>query len=103
MKALQEVPHRAPTRCNGRVAARNRDDIKHKRMKIAEEALRAFTYRVFKSIGCPDGDAALATDVLVTADLRGVDSHGVARLRSEAHTSELQSLMRISYAVLCLK
>src|SRR3546814_8367734 len=28
--------------------------------------------------------------------------HG-ARLRSEEHTSELQSLMRISYAVFCLK
>src|SRR3546814_5840658 len=27
----------------------------------------------------------------------------VCRLRSEEHTSELQSLMRISYAVLCLK
>src|SRR3546814_5738638 len=26
-----------------------------------------------------------------------------ARLRSEEHTSEVQSLMRISYAVLCLK
>src|SRR3546814_6879617 len=28
---------------------------------------------------------------------------GDARLRSEEHTSELQSLMRISYAVFCLK
>src|SRR3546814_4083008 len=28
---------------------------------------------------------------------------GVRRLRSEEHTSELQSLMRISYAVFCLK
>src|SRR3546814_4143314 len=27
----------------------------------------------------------------------------VARLRSEEHTSELQSLMRISYAVFCLQ
>src|SRR3546814_7121569 len=27
----------------------------------------------------------------------------VTRLRSEEHTSELQSLMRISYAVFCLK
>src|SRR3546814_1319564 len=27
----------------------------------------------------------------------------VVRLRSEEHTSELQSLMRISYAVFCLK
>src|SRR3546814_10232685 len=29
--------------------------------------------------------------------------HGVAKTRSEEHTSELQSLMRISYAVFCLK
>src|SRR3546814_2560646 len=29
--------------------------------------------------------------------------HAVIRLRSEEHTSELQSLMRISYAVFCLK
>src|SRR3546814_5537546 len=28
---------------------------------------------------------------------------GVAQMRSEEHTSELQSLMRISYAVFCLK
>src|SRR3546814_3080083 len=28
---------------------------------------------------------------------------GIARVRSEEHTSELQSLMRISYAVFCLK
>src|SRR3546814_10285078 len=31
------------------------------------------------------------------------DSVGFPRDRSEEHTSELQSLMRISYAVLCLK
>src|SRR3546814_8152895 len=29
--------------------------------------------------------------------------HGVFPSRSEEHTSELQSLMRISYAVFCLK
>src|SRR3546814_2989539 len=29
--------------------------------------------------------------------------HGLAQNRSEEHTSELQSLMRISYAVFCLK
>src|SRR3546814_6706661 len=28
---------------------------------------------------------------------------GAAEIRSEEHTSELQSLMRISYAVFCLK
>src|SRR3546814_5838758 len=30
-------------------------------------------------------------------------SGAAARIRSEEHTSELQSLMRISYAVFCLK
>src|SRR3546814_7609562 len=37
-------------------------------------------------------------------DHRGVDiGPGRIRARSEEHTSELQSLMRISYAVFCLK
>src|SRR3546814_10751836 len=31
------------------------------------------------------------------------DDHDLNALRSEEHTSELQSLMRISYAVFCLK
>src|SRR3546814_1250013 len=34
---------------------------------------------------------------------RAEDPHRVVRGRSEEHTSELQSLMRISYAVFCLK
>ena len=42
--------------------------------------LFAFTKNVFLSIGCPEADAELATTVLLSADLRGVDSHGVARL-----------------------
>src|SRR3546814_6759278 len=33
----------------------------------------------------------------------GVKLHTVILVRSEEHTSELQSLMRISYAVFCLK
>lgn len=49
-------------------------------MIVSEQALRDFTVNVFKAIGCPDADAALAADVLLAADLRGVDSHGVARL-----------------------
>jgi LDH2 family malate/lactate/ureidoglycolate dehydrogenase len=45
-----------------------------------EEKLRAFTFDVFKKMGCSDEHALLATDVLVRSDLRGIDSHGVARL-----------------------
>lgn len=47
---------------------------------IAADQLRRFTEQIFLAIGCPDADARLAADVLVSADLRGVDSHGVARL-----------------------
>src|SRR3546814_7998056 len=34
---------------------------------------------------------------------RGLDDAAHGTLRSEEHTSELQSLMRITYAVFCLK
>src|SRR3546814_8065958 len=37
------------------------------------------------------------------ADRAGLVGIPVGRVRSEEHTSELQSLMRISYAVFCLK
>lgn len=47
---------------------------------FTETELRNFTYNVFKKIGCSDAHANLATDVLIKSDLRGIDSHGVARL-----------------------
>lgn len=47
---------------------------------FAYSDLLNFTKNVFLSLGCPESDAELAADVLLKADLRGVDSHGVARL-----------------------
>ena len=47
---------------------------------ITANDLRQFAISVFKSIGCNDVDSELASDVLLKADLRGIDSHGVARL-----------------------
>lgn len=44
------------------------------------ESLDQFTFNIFLAMGCPEKDARIATDVLLSADLRGVDSHGVARL-----------------------
>jgi len=44
------------------------------------QRLYDFTYTVFKKIGCSDSDARTATLVLLSADLRGIDSHGIARL-----------------------
>ena len=45
-------------------------------------ALKAFTTSVFLSMECSEADARKGADVLLAADLRGVDSHGVARLSS---------------------
>jgi LDH2 family malate/lactate/ureidoglycolate dehydrogenase len=44
------------------------------------KSLYEFVYQVFVAIGCSDTDAATATEGLLIADLRGIDSHGVARL-----------------------
>ena len=47
---------------------------------FSEERLRTFTQNVFLKMGCSETDAILAADVLLRSDLRGIDSHGVARL-----------------------
>jgi L-2-hydroxycarboxylate dehydrogenase (NAD+) len=39
-----------------------------------------FTKNILEKIGCSSKDADIATRVLLSADLRGIDSHGVARL-----------------------
>ncbi len=39
-----------------------------------------FTEAVLKKMGHSDTDATLAAKVLISADIRGVDSHGIARL-----------------------
>src|SRR3546814_5167709 len=52
-----------------------------------------------------DLEARASERVCIEACLFAVAPHGVeaSAIRSEEHTSELQSLMRISYAVFCLK
>src|SRR3546814_9698138 len=47
--------------------------------------------------------AAMGMVIIMRAGFRVVDIAGRIMPRSEEHTSELQSLMRISYAVFCLK
>src|SRR3546814_6795011 len=65
--------------------------------------LAAFTYAFFQS-QLTSGDKGLHCSVyrppLVPRDIPVLIQ---SFLRSEEHTSELQSLMRISYAVFCLK
>ena len=42
--------------------------------------LKEFTEQVFLKIGCDERAAATASDALISADRRGIDSHGIARL-----------------------
>jgi len=49
--------------------------------RVQAQPLKDFCVRVFQKVGVPEADARVTADVLVTADLRGIDSHGVARLR----------------------
>jgi L-2-hydroxycarboxylate dehydrogenase (NAD+) len=44
--------------------------------------LHEFCVRVFRHLGVPEDAARLSADVLSSADRRGIDSHGVARLRT---------------------
>lgn len=53
------------------------------------EQLHEFSARMFRHFGVPDDDARLAATVLQAADLRGIDSHGVARLHSYFDMLEL--------------
>jgi LDH2 family malate/lactate/ureidoglycolate dehydrogenase len=42
--------------------------------------LREFSARIFEHLKVPREDASLAAGVLAASDLRGIDSHGIARL-----------------------
>jgi len=46
------------------------------------ETMERFMVDVFKGVGVPEDDARVCADVLITADKRGIDSHGVGRLKT---------------------
>ena len=46
------------------------------------EDLKGFSARVFMHFGIAEADARQAADVLAQSDLRGIDSHGMARLHT---------------------
>ena len=51
-----------------------------------------FTRSIFKKIGCSDEHANIATASLLAADLRGIDSHGVARLSGYVRLWEVKRI-----------
>lgn len=74
---------------------------------IPEKKLRDFCNAVWMKLGVPEKDAKVTTDVLVLADLRGVESHGVARMpryynnlkNGWAHPTDQSKIVRETKAV----
>ena len=53
-------------------------------------ALSTFSQAIFTKIGCSTAHAVLATKALLAADLRGIDSHGIARLSGYVRLWEVE-------------
>lgn len=53
------------------------EDVKH----IPVEVIANFMMDVFQALGVPEDEARICTDVLIASDLRGIESHGVGRLK----------------------
>jgi ureidoglycolate dehydrogenase (NAD+) len=56
--------------------------------RVDHEDLREFSERVLQAAGVADEHAAIVAEALVRASLRGIDSHGVARLEVYAKKFE---------------
>ncbi len=48
---------------------------------LSVDILERFMQDVFLRLGVPEADAAVCAEVLITSDLRGIESHGVGRLK----------------------
>ncbi len=49
-------------------------------VRVAPEAMRATVENLFMALKMPPADAAQSADVLIYADTRGIDSHGVSNM-----------------------
>jgi L-2-hydroxycarboxylate dehydrogenase (NAD+) len=58
-------------------------------VRVRREALQTFCAQVFAALSLDAEDAQVAADVLVVADVRGIPSHGVARLPRYVHGLEI--------------
>ena len=52
--------------------------------RVRHEKLTRFVTRNFEKLGVPKDEAEIGANVLVQADLRGVDTHGVIRFNPQA-------------------
>src|SRR3546814_3637322 len=70
---------------------------------VAPTDLRWVAFFSFNEVGYVKDDEKLDPDDILSSIREGTEASNIERERSDEHTSELQSLMRISYAVFCLQ
>ena len=49
-------------------------------VRVTEKDAKQYAASLLRAVGCPAAEARLVADVMITANLRGVDSHGILRL-----------------------
>ncbi len=49
-------------------------------VRVPQEKMRATVEDIFRKMGMPDEDSVQAADVLLYADIRGIESHGVSNM-----------------------
>jgi LDH2 family malate/lactate/ureidoglycolate dehydrogenase len=54
--------------------------MENETIRVPANRLHQYCREIFKKLGEPDESARIIADVLLAADLRGIDSHGVARM-----------------------
>ncbi len=55
--------------------------MKNETCHVDHKVLKSFMIDCFRASGVPAPDAEVCADVLIAADLRGIDSHGIGRLK----------------------
>src|SRR3546814_3729544 len=92
----------ASTWCSARSVKNSKASSRKRARNSANTCISTSNDGSASSITCVGGGGSVSFNVAPTTT-PSVPSEPIARWRSEEHTSELQSLMRISYAVFCLK
>ena len=70
---------------------------KEDQIRISQDSLRASVTAIFKKMGLESEDASNGDDVLVTADLRGIETHGVSNKMADyvrMYTSNMDQMLK---------
>ena len=70
---------------------------KEDQIRISHDSLRASVTAIFKKMGLESEDAANGADVLVAADLRGIETHGVSKKMADyvrMYTSNIDQMLK---------